>query len=82
MPRYSYKCNACKEILEIFHLADEAVTDCSACGALGQMKKQLTTFTTNPTQQVSTKAGKLTEEFIQDAHRDLKQQKKELEKSR
>lgn len=84
MPRYSYKCEACKEITTVFHLADERATDCSSCEAVDSLAKVLSNFRT-PTRRSaenSRSAGRVTEEFIQDARQDLKTEKDRLKDER
>ena len=80
MPRYAYNCGVCKKSIVVQHLSDEVVKDCTLCSAKNSLVKQLTTFRTSPPpRSTRAKVGEVTEEFIRDARRDLKQQKKELE---
>jgi len=83
MPRYQYECGICGEILVIEHLSHESATDCTECIEKNTLVKLLTTFSTN-TKKDTTKrrTGELTEEFIQDARRDLAKQKQEINKER
>jgi putative FmdB family regulatory protein len=40
MPTYEYRCKACGEDLEVVQsFTDDALTDCPACGAAGQLRK-------------------------------------------
>lgn len=40
MPTYEYRCKACGEHLEVVQsFTDDALTDCPACGAAGELKK-------------------------------------------
>ena len=40
MPTYEYRCKACGEHLEIVQsFKDDALTDCPACGAAGELRK-------------------------------------------
>ncbi len=82
MPRYEYCCSECKKNTVINHLSDEMETDCPQCKAKGSLTKALTRFSTPQTTQRKQKIGEITEQFIQDSHQELKQQKKELNKIR
>ena len=40
MPTYEYRCKACGEHLEVVQsFTDDALTDCTACGAAGELRK-------------------------------------------
>jgi putative FmdB family regulatory protein len=39
VPRYSYKCNLCGAIDEIFHLMSESVTNCEHCNAADSLER-------------------------------------------
>ena len=43
MPRYCYQCVDCNDTIRVFHLMNEAYTDCIQCGMKDSMKKMLTT---------------------------------------
>lgn len=67
----------------MFHLVDESLTECTHCGSADTMKKLLTAFRTTTKKALRpTKAGELTEQFIEDARADLAQQKTDLDKKR
>lgn len=82
MPRYSYRCNSCDKHLDIFHLFDETVTDCTLCAAPESLVKVLTSFTTKRTTTAKHKIGDLTESHIKEAQEHLSQQKQQLEDDR
>ena len=79
MPRYTYKCENCKEVFEVNHgmfFEQERCIKCNMSGFLVKIpdftiKKQLE----KPTNK---RAGAVVDEFIKDAKKDLKQQRKEL----
>jgi len=63
----------------IQHLSDDTVSICPACNKEDALVKQLTSFTSINIKAIpKAKTGQVTEEFIQTARQDLKQQKKEL----
>jgi len=78
MPRYAYKCSACGGTSTIQHLSTESPEDCPLCKSTSALVKLLTPFHTKPVKDTKAKVGQVTEEFIQDARRELKQQKNEL----
>jgi putative FmdB family regulatory protein len=78
MPRYAYKCRICEESTTIFHLADETPGACPKCEDPAGLAKILTTFTTQNKNERRAKIGQVTEEFIKEARRDLKNQKQSL----
>jgi len=82
MPRYSYRCSVCSSVSTHQHLSNERATTCPECDRCGALVKLVTTFTTKPTGPTQEKVGQVTEEFIQDARQDLKQQVKELNKKK
>ena len=78
MPRYVYRCYSCKQEFEIshgmFHEQDICILckrrDCIEKIPHFQIKKQ--------TNSENTRVGKVVDDFIVDAKKELKQQKKEL----
>ena len=82
MPRYSYRCNACKETVTVQHLSDETLSVCPRCNVEDRLTKLLTLFRTDTKQEVRTKTGDVTEEFIRNSRDELALQKRQLEKKR
>jgi len=78
MPRYEYLCVVCKDRMTVVHLSDETAEECPACGAIDSLKKLLTNFMMNKKNTTKIATGDITEAFIKDAKKDLKQQKREL----
>ena len=80
MPRYAYKCEACNAEFIIAHSHKEVLEECKICNTNGTVVKLLTI----PQYKIKTaqqhKIGDVTEEFIKEAQKDLRQQKKDLEK--
>ena len=66
------------EVSIIQHLSSEDVGRCPKCAEDGALVKLITTFTTKPSRTTKVRTGHITEEFIQEARHDLKQQKKDL----
>ena len=83
MPRYAYICDACEEHFMTMHSSDELLDECEKCGEGGQLRKTLTTplySSAKPTK--SQKVGQVTEEFIEESRKELKQQKESMNKER
>ena len=82
MPRYRYQCTQCGQETDIFHLADETVSDCPICGIPETLIKVLTKFTTNRKESKNIRTGDVTENFIKEAKADLKRQKEDARNKR
>jgi len=79
MPRYQYRCTYCDHSCVIQHLSDETASICPKCNKDPALEKQLTSFMSQNTKVIpKVQTGQVTEEFIQSAREELKQQKKEL----
>ena len=79
MPRYCYKCDRCKETFEINHGMFFEQERCIKCHAYGQLTKIPNFTIKKPAKEVLEKrVGTVVDEFIEDAKKDLKQQRKEL----
>jgi putative FmdB family regulatory protein len=79
VPRYQYRCMECNHDCVIHHLSTETVSICPSCNKKGVLIKQLTSFTSTNSKVIpKVKTGQVTEEFIQDARKELKQQRKDL----
>ena len=79
MPRYAYRCDACKEVFEVNHGMFFEQEQCIKCKASGFLSK-LPNFTVKvkKEQQQSSRPGTVVDEFIEVAKQDLKKQKKNL----
>ena len=82
MPRYEYLCLTCKDTVIVAHLSDETLDGCPICGATSGLKKLLSNFTTNKKKKKKAITGDITKNFIKDAKKDLRKQKKEMEDKR
>ena len=82
MPRYQYRCTACKVVSTIDHPSDEIQTVCPKCNAVRGLVKLLTRFSTGKKSVVKKKVGATTEEFIKDSRKALRQQRDDLDKGR
>ena len=76
MPSYVYECSACEDIFEVFHSMSEEKTDCEACGKTNVLSKipEVPIYLKNKT------AGKIVKEHIEDAKRQIRQDKEKMSK--
>ncbi len=79
VPRYTYRCEHCKEVFEINHGMFFEQERCIKCNTSGFLIK-VPDFTIKKHSEKSTSkpTGAVVDEFIKDAKKDLKQQRKEL----
>lgn len=80
MPKYTYKCNNCSEILEIRHSMKDTVTDCSVCDVENVLKRIPSSFLMNKTDQKAVIPGQRVKEAIEDGKLALKLEKERLSK--
>ena len=78
MPRYVYECTACRESFEITHGMFHEQRHCILCKRVDTLVKVPVFSITKKTTKESNQPGKIVDEFISDAKKELKQQKKEL----
>ena len=86
MPKYTYKCEKCSTTVEEWHSIKERLKDCKKClqeGLNGTLRR-LPSITTglSPRSVVNEKTGNVTRKFIEDAKKDLTQDKKDLQRKR
>ena len=79
MPRYCYRCDNCKETFEVSHGMFFEQERCIKCQSIGHLTK-VPDFTIKKAHQSTTQkpAGAIVDEFIEDAKKDLKKQRKDL----
>ena len=74
MPFYSYKCEECEEHFTEFHSIKEKLTDCPHCETKSSLKKFFGEITTIK----SKNSGKIVKAFIEDATKELSDEKSKL----
>ena len=83
MPRYIYACDACRGEFEITHGMFHEQRHCILCKRVDTLRK-IPTFriNTEPSKnlQEKNKPGKVVDEFIKEAKKELREQKKDLKK--
>ena len=84
MPRYRYECKNCGDLIIVFHSFEETFSDCEKCEQKDTMQKLLSTPLTikksiqlNPNKKI----GELTEKYIEENRKVLKQLKQEAKKN-
>ena len=78
MPRYIYRCDNCKSTFEISHGMFFEQERCIKCNSVGGLTKipDFSLKIKKPEQKQ--KPGKIVDQFIEDAKKDLKNQKKDI----
>jgi len=76
MPTYVYECSDCGEIMEIYHSMSEDRTTCEVCGAENALNK----IPEVPIYVKSNTAGKVVKQHIQDAQRQIREEKEQMKK--
>ena len=81
MPRYTYDCSACNKQFDISHGMFHEQNQCIECKRIDTLTK-IPSFrlkrNTGPVDGPQAPVGKVVDEFIKDAKKDLKQQRKDL----
>jgi|1_EtaG_2_1085319.scaffolds.fasta_scaffold00092_16 putative FmdB family regulatory protein len=76
MPRYSYQCTECTEIIIVFHRINETYVDCEICRSKQCMEKILSTPTIKKqNRKDNKKVGELTKEYIEMNRKILEEEK-------
>jgi putative FmdB family regulatory protein len=85
VPRYNYKCRECEIEFEISHPIYDKLTDCGDCKTNGSLFRMITDFRTSgletPHKGENNKPGKVVNEFIKNASRELKEYKDNITES-
>lgn len=78
MPRYSYYCESCETVSDVFHLLDEVVEECPLCLEKEMFYKMVSKpfYGTKPT--ATEKPKEKVEQHIQTAREELEQQKENM----
>ena len=76
MPRYVYHCDSCEEIFEQVHSIKAKLEDCHLCGAPDSLKRLPSiTRIIKIGQKDTQRIGQVVKQHIEDAKRDMKQEK-------
>ena len=81
MPRYSYTCTKCENLIEAFHSSDERLSFCDICQT-DSLRKNISMPTIIKKNDINSstnrKTGDIVKEKIEEFRQNLKEQKKEL----
>lgn len=81
MPIYTYRCQSCEGVFETFHLMSETLSICSLCEQVDTIEKIPSMLVGKLTTPVAkAKVGDVVENFIKDAKKEIKQEKKIIKK--
>ncbi len=78
MPKYAYKCSACGEQFEVFHLMSEVLENCEKCGAECSLKKVISYPINVQKNEKKQKVGEVVKQHIEEARQDIKKEKKKM----
>jgi len=81
VPIYTYRCQSCEGVFETFHLMSETLSICSLCEQVDTIEKIPSMLVGKLTTPVAkAKVGDVVENFIKDAKKEIKQEKKIIKK--
>lgn len=81
MPKYSYKCTKCENIITAFHSISKILVDCENCKSNNSLLRMPSNFSYRSTEvEQSYKVGDLVEKAIEDFRFDLEEDKKQINK--
>ena len=78
MPRYTYRCDNCKEVFEVSHgmfFVQQRCIKCHCTECLEKLPDVLTVGKLPKGYKKSNRSGQVVDKFIEDAKKDLKTQK-------
>ena len=77
MPKYTYKCKECEEIITVTHGMEEKLTDCRQCDTIDSLKKIPSSISVIHKDK---EVGKVVESHIEEARLELQQEKERITK--
>ena len=80
MPKYVYHCSSCNETYEIIHGMNDDHDVCEICKERGTLSKVPGLIGSFRFVEKEVKPGKIVKEYIADAKKELKQEKKALKR--
>ena len=79
MPRYEYRCDQCKDEFITSHSINETITDCILCKTKDSLIRIPSSFfAPRPPNKQNKKPGTLVKQFIENAKKEIKEEKKQL----
>ena len=77
MPRYSYKCKKCENIINVFHSMSKLLTDCESCVEENSLVRLPSNFFYDSA-KAQDKVGDLVERTIKDFKTELEEEKQRI----
>ena len=77
MPKYSYRCAQCDNVLTIYHSISDKKTDCNVCETPCSLRRLPSKFNLN-IQEKNNKVGDLVKHNIKEFEKELEQEKEKL----
>ena len=78
MPKYSYECSQCEEIITVYHGIDETKTNCGVCKSVDVLKRLPSRFVFIREKDCSEEIGTIVKRSIEEFRENLDQEKEEL----
>jgi putative FmdB family regulatory protein len=75
MPLYVYRCDSCTREFELFHLMSETISSCQHCES--EKIERIPQLISKPVRRPPPPPGSVVKKFIEDAKRDVKEQRRE-----
>ena len=80
MPRYTYRCDKCENILEIVHSIKEKLETCEECkGSLIRVPSEAFINFKQTAKEGAHKIGDVVKNHIEESRKELKQEKQKIE---
>ena len=79
MPKYTYRCEKCDHAFEAVHGMFIKLRNCDACSTDGSLfRVPSVTYSTKNDASTEKKTGEIVKEFIDDAKKEVEEQKREM----
>tara|TARA_R110000824_G_scaffold337389_3_gene523965 strand:+ start:94 stop:354 length:261 start_codon:yes stop_codon:yes gene_type:complete len=77
VPKYSYKCSQCKDVITVHHSISDNKTDCDVCKISNSLERLPSKFNLFRYEE-GNKVGSLVKHSIEEFREDLEQEKEKL----
>ena len=78
MPKYTYKCTNCRNVIARYHSFSERLVDCPVCSTENCLKRLPSSFLTDKQDDKPIVVGNIVKEFINETKEALEEQKENL----
>tara|TARA_Y100000034_G_C6632375_1_gene276118 strand:- start:54 stop:317 length:264 start_codon:yes stop_codon:yes gene_type:complete len=78
MPKYSYKCSGCNNIITIYHSISDKKINCNMCETTNSLERIPSKFLFFKEEEENNKIGSLVKQSIEESKEELDQEKQRL----